>query len=95
MQRLWTTVLVVLVPATIGEVVFLALIAREPGGGDATAELLVGGAVAGVLALGASLIFLRSRIKSLVHAAAAAVLVYPLWYVIAIGDCLLGNCGYG
>jgi hypothetical protein len=94
MQRIWATVLVVVVPAAIGEVVYLALIAPQSGGGDATAELLVGGAVAGVLALGASLIFLRSEFKSLIHAAVTAALVYPLWYVVAIGDCLLGSCGY-
>jgi hypothetical protein len=38
--------------------------------------------------------FLRTGLKSLFYAVVAAVLVYPLWYAVAIVDCLLGDCGY-
>jgi hypothetical protein len=86
----WATVLVIFVPAAIGEAVFFALIAPQSGGGDATAELLAGAAVAGVLALVLSLVFLRAGLKSLFHAVAAAVLVYPLWHAVAIAYCFLG-----
>src|SRR5436190_2534657 len=58
--RFWGPLLVIFLPAVIGEAVFLALLASQPGGGDATAELVVGGAVAGALALVSSLIFLRA-----------------------------------
>ena len=90
--RLWKTVLVIFVPAIIGEAVFLLLITRQSGGGEATAELLVGGAVAAVLALVSSLLILRSGPKSLLHAVVAAVLVYPLWFAWFIFDCLLFGC---
>lgn len=93
--RFWGTVLVILVPAIIGEAVFLALLAPQPGGGDATAELAIGGAVAGALALASSVIFLRSGLKSLLYGLAAAALVYPLWFAYAILTCLTGECGWG
>jgi hypothetical protein len=80
------------VPAIVGEAVFLALLAPQPGGGDATAEIAVGGAVAGVLALASSLLFLRSGLKSLLYGLAAAALVYPLWFVYAIATCVTGEC---
>jgi hypothetical protein len=92
--RFWGPLLVIFLPAVIGEAVFLALLAPQPGGGDATAELVVGGAVAGALALVSSLVFLRSGFKSLLHAVAAAVLVYPLWFAYAIVGCMVGQCGY-
>jgi hypothetical protein len=52
------------------------------------------GAVAGALALVSSLVFLRSGFKSLLHAVAAAALVYPLWFAYAIVGCIVGQCGY-
>ncbi len=93
-MRFWGAVLVIFVPAIVGEAVFLGLIMSQSdtGGGDAKAELLVGGALAGVLALAASLIFLRAGLKSLLYALAAAVLVYPLWFAFAIVTCLTGEC---
>jgi hypothetical protein len=92
--RFWGPLLVIFVPAIIGEAVFLALLAPQPGGGDATAELAAGGAVAGVLALTSSLIFLRSGLKSVLYGLAAAALVYPLWFAYAIVGCVVGQCGY-
>jgi hypothetical protein len=90
--RIWGTVLVVLGSAAAGEALFLALLARQSGGGDALNELLVGSSLAGVLALAASLVFLRARLSSPLYGVVAAVLVYPLWYVVAIADCLVRGC---
>jgi hypothetical protein len=89
--RFWGTILVILVPAIIGEAVFLAPLASQPGGGDARTEIAVGGAVAGVLALASSLLFLRSGLKSLLYGLAAAALD-PLWFAYAILTCLTGEC---
>ena len=91
-MRFWKTALVTVVPGIVGEAVFLLLIARQSGGGDATAELLVGGAVAGVLALLSSFLILRSGATALLHAVVAAVLIYPLWYAWFIVYCLLFGC---
>jgi hypothetical protein len=93
--RYRATGLVILVPAIIGEAVFLVLAAhRDPNDYDAGFELAVGAGVAGVLALAASLIFLRSRVKSLGYAVLAAALIIPFWYAFAIVSCLVGDCGY-
>jgi hypothetical protein len=86
-------VTVVLAASAVGEALFLALISRQPGGGDATAELVIGASVAAAVALVSSLVILRARFLSLIYAAVAAVLVYPLWYAVAIVGCLLGGCG--
>lgn len=90
-MRYWTTTLVIIVPAIIGEAVFLTL-PHGPSDYDASAELIIGSAVAGLLALAASLVFLRSRFASLVHAVLAAALIIPLWYAYAV--LLLLGSGY-
>ncbi len=92
-MRPLATLLVILVSAIIGEAVFLTLISRQPGGRDASAELLVGGAVAAVLALVSSLMILRSGWTALLHGVVAAVLVYPLWFAWYLVDGLVFNCG--
>lgn len=84
-MRLWRPLLVILVPALFGEAVFLVIsVHRGPNDYDATADLAIGACVAGMLALAASLILLRSRFKSLVHAVLAAALIIPLWYAYAV-----------
>jgi len=81
----WRPLLVILVPALIGEAVFLIIAEhRGPNDYDATADLAIGACVAGLLALAASLVLLRSRLKSLVYAVLAAALIIPLWYAYAI-----------